>query len=103
MRDNIGSNITKYDMCAIACRAYLRAMTPMNIIARFKNTGIYPPSKESVLLEKLFASEIFRKEEPLIKVQAIKGGKEVVDMFYQLKCRSLQKRNANRRLSAIVF
>ena len=85
MRDNIGSNITKYDMCAMACRAYLRAMTPMNIIARFKNTGIYPPSKESVPLEKLFASEIFRKEEPLRKVQAIKGGKDVVDMFLSTK------------------
>ena len=96
MRDNIGRNITKYnDMCAIACRAYLRTMTPMNIMAGFKKTGIYPLSKESVPPEKLFPCENFREEEPLKKVQAIKGGKEAVDKFYQLKCRSLQKRNAH--------
>ena len=85
MRDNIGRNITKYDMCAITCRAYLRAMTPMNIIAGFKKTGIYPLSKESVPPEKLFPSEIFREEEPLKKVQAIKGGKEAVDKFLSTK------------------
>ena len=60
-------------------------MTHINIIVGFKKTGIYPPSKESVPLEKLFASDIFREEEPLKKVQAIKGGKEVVDMFLSTK------------------
>ena len=68
MRDNIGRTITKYDMCAIACRAYLRSMAPMNIIAGCRKTGINPLSKESVPPEKLFPSEIFREDEPLKKV-----------------------------------
>ena len=81
MRDNIGRNITKYDMCSIALRAYFRAMTSMNKMAGFKKTGIYPLSKESVPPGKLFPSEIFREDEPL-KVQAIKGGKEAVGKFF---------------------
>ena len=57
----------------------------MNIIAGFRNTGIYTLPKESVPLEKLFSSEIFRENEPQKKIQAIKGGKEAVDKFLSTK------------------
>ena len=67
MRDNIERTIKKYDMCAIACNAYLRAMSSVHIIAGFRKTGIHPLSKESVPPEKLFPSEIFREDEPLKK------------------------------------
>ena len=67
MRDNIGRTITKHDMCAIACNAYLRAMSSVHIITGFRKTDIYPLSKESVPPEKLFPSEIFREDEPLKK------------------------------------
>jgi hypothetical protein len=40
MQNYMGQSITRYDMTELACRAYLKAMTPANIQAAFKKTGI---------------------------------------------------------------
>jgi hypothetical protein len=88
MQKNIGQVITRYDMCQIACKAYLKAMTPINIQAGFRKTGIYPLSKDVVPMEKLFPAEGFREEEPVKKVKALRHGKEAVEDFLQKKTES---------------
>ena len=85
MKSDIGQTITRYEMCEMACKAYLKAMTPNNIISGFKKTGIYPCSKEDINKEKLFPSECFRDEEPLKKVQAIKSSQEAIMAYLQEK------------------
>ena len=42
MRKHIGSKITRYNICEIACRAYAKSNTPANITSAFRKTGIYP-------------------------------------------------------------
>ena len=52
MKSNIGQTITRYKVCEMACKAYLKAMTPENIISGFKKTQIYPCSTVAVKKEK---------------------------------------------------
>ena len=85
MRQNIGQTITRYDMCELACKAYLKALTPVNIQAGFRKTGIFPFSSAIVAREKLFPSESFREDRPVEKVKAMKQGKEAVETFLQMK------------------
>ena len=90
MRNHIGQSITKYDMCSMACKAYLKAFTPINIQSGFRKTGIYPFSKDVIDKEKLFPSECFREDQPLEKVKAIKTGKDAVEEFLKLKVERIQ-------------
>lgn len=85
MKANIGQNITRFDICKLACKAYLKTMTPTNIQAGFRKTGIYPLSPEAVAMEKLFPAEGFREENPVDKIKAIKSGKEAVEEFIRMK------------------
>ena len=85
MRQNIGQTITRYDMCELACKAYLKALTPVNIQAGFRKTGIFPFSSAIVAREKLFPSESFREDRPVEKVKAMKQGQEAVETFLQMK------------------
>ena len=62
----MGHTITKYEICTLACKAYLKAMTPLNAITQ----------------EKFFPSESFREKNPIGKVKAIKLGKKAVDDFF---------------------
>ena len=34
--------VTRYDVCKLACRAYTVALSPVNLQASFRKTGIYP-------------------------------------------------------------
>lgn len=56
MTENMGRSVTKYEMTEIACKAYLRAMSPSNIVAAFKKTGICTLDRDAVEREKLFPS-----------------------------------------------
>ena len=51
MKSNIGLTITRYEMCEIACKAFLKAMTPGNFISGFKKTGIYRCSNEAIKIK----------------------------------------------------
>lgn len=85
MRENMGRSITKYEMTEIACKAYLRAMNPANIVAAFKKTGIYPLDRNVIEQDKLFPSEAFVDSTPIKKVIAIKSGKDAVEKYLQMK------------------
>ncbi|XP_053374341.1 uncharacterized protein LOC128546943 [Mercenaria mercenaria] len=85
MHQHLGQTITKYEICSIACRAYLKAMTPLNIQAGFRKTGIYPLRKEVISPEKLIPCESFREDKPIEKVKAMKAGKDAVGEFLRIK------------------
>lgn len=85
MRNKIGQTVTRYQMCQLACTAYMKAMTPQNIVAGFRKTGIYPIAKDIVPKEKLFPSESFTDSTPVEKVTAIKAGKEALERYLLLK------------------
>ncbi|XP_041372513.1 uncharacterized protein LOC121385794 [Gigantopelta aegis] len=42
LREHATSGIDRYSLCEIACKAYCSALTPVNLQASFRKTGIYP-------------------------------------------------------------
>ena len=42
MKSNPGINITKYDICELTSKPYLKAFIPGNLISAFRSTRIYP-------------------------------------------------------------
>ena len=42
MRESSGQSITRYDVCALACKVYEQALSSSNLSSAFKKTGIYP-------------------------------------------------------------
>jgi hypothetical protein len=82
---HMGQNITKYNICALACRAYLKALTPANIQSGFRKTGIYPLKTDVIKAEQLLPCESFREKEPVKKVKMIKAGPEAVEKFLNEK------------------
>ena len=85
MRENIGQAVTKYDMVNLSCKAYLKAMTPINIMSAFKKSGIYPLDKHAVTPEKLYPTESYRDKNPLQKIQAMKRGKDAIEEYLSTK------------------
>ncbi|KAH3708958.1 hypothetical protein DPMN_068417 [Dreissena polymorpha] len=85
MKTNMGKIVTKYDIAAIACQAYLKAMSPWNIVSAFKKTGIYPLDKTAISQNQLYPCEAFRDETPLQKINALCSGKEAIDAYLQKK------------------
>lgn len=60
-----GQIITKYDIAALSGKAYLKSMTPTNIVSAFKKCGISPFDDSVVPVELLLPSKSFppkRKE-----------------------------------------
>lgn len=88
MQEHMGTVVTRYDMAEIACKAYLKAMSPANIVSSFKKTGIYPLNRQAIEVEKLYPCEAFRDETPIQKIVALKGGKEAVEEFFRVKFES---------------
>ncbi|XP_052227458.1 uncharacterized protein LOC127842149 [Dreissena polymorpha] len=48
MNAHMGQKITRFDMAKLACKAYLKAMTPLNIQSAFRKTGIHPLSSNAI-------------------------------------------------------
>jgi hypothetical protein len=55
--------ITRYEIAALSGKAYLKSMTPSNIIAAFKKCGIFAFDSSVVPEELLFPSRSFPKAE----------------------------------------
>jgi len=90
MRQNMGKTITRYQIASMACTAYLKAMSPWNIVSSFKKTGIFPLNKDTIAAEKMMPCEPFRNETPVEKVHAMRGGKEAVDAYFLKKMEEQQ-------------
>ncbi|XP_053394116.1 uncharacterized protein LOC123523838 [Mercenaria mercenaria] len=101
MKNNMGQVITKYQICELACRAYLKAMTPSNIQTAFRKTGIHPFCEKVISQDKLYPAEAFRDETPVKKVQAMKAGKEEVQKFLEWKAEKKEKKVVTDTTSSI--
>ena len=99
MQRNMGRTITKYEICTLACKAYLKAMTPLSIQNGFRKTGIFPLKADAITQEKFFPCESFREKNPIGKVKAIKQGKKALDDFLKDKYESVceNKENASEK------
>ena len=52
MRQNPGRQITRYDICALTCKAYMKGLNANNLISAFKKFGIFPLDKHVIDNEK---------------------------------------------------
>jgi len=48
MREHCGQSITRYNVCSLACSAYLKALSHGNLQASFRKTGIFPFNPSAV-------------------------------------------------------
>ncbi|KAH3812990.1 hypothetical protein DPMN_141435 [Dreissena polymorpha] len=86
----MGQQITRYELCALASKAYLKSMTPANIQSAFRKSGIFPYANDVVPKQKLFPCESFREKDPIGKVKALKGGEEAVKLFMEQHIKTSQ-------------
>ncbi|KAJ8028895.1 hypothetical protein HOLleu_28147 [Holothuria leucospilota] len=63
MRKNPGQVITRYEVCQLISKAYLKAFTPSNLIASFRKSGIFPYNKD-VIDEHHFLGDALRPKVP---------------------------------------
>ena len=61
MRLNPGHQITRYVVGELACKAYLKALSPDNIISAFRRTGIFPFKREKISDVKVLPATIYPK------------------------------------------
>ena len=85
MQRHMGQKVISYDMAKIASKAFLKAMTPLNIQSAFRKTGIFPRCREAIPKDKLLPRKSFREDKPLEKVKAMKAGRDAVEEFLRLK------------------
>lgn len=45
--------VTRYDVCSLACKAYLSALSPCNLSSSFQKSGIFPLQKGTDMVERL--------------------------------------------------
>ena len=81
MKSNIGQTITRYEMCEIARKAYLKAMTHNNIIFGLKK-GFIHAQMRLLAKKNFFPSRCFRDAESLKQLQAIKSRKEAITAYF---------------------
>ncbi|KAH3701669.1 hypothetical protein DPMN_076660 [Dreissena polymorpha] len=80
MKENIGKAVTRNDMARIACKAYLKAMSPWNIVS-----DVVPLNKQAIFDIQLMLCEAFRHETPVLKYRAIQSGNHAVDAYLERK------------------
>jgi hypothetical protein len=78
--------ITRYNVCSIASRAYLKALSPENIQSGFRRAGIYPLNADAVPKEYMKPAEIFvdHTECSQDSQKTIEGGVIVQDVSSEL-------------------
>ncbi|XP_038072690.1 tigger transposable element-derived protein 1-like [Patiria miniata] len=63
MRHHATSGIDKYSLCEIACKAYASALTPNNLQASFRKSGIYPVDRCAVNPSSFKPATVFTSSE----------------------------------------
>ena len=58
MRENPGRQVTKYDICSLACKAYSKGFSSTNLVSTFRKAGIVPLDRGVITAEKLAPSTI---------------------------------------------
>lgn len=62
LRATPSSRITRYNVCALACKAYMHALSVNNLRSSFQRTGIYPFDSEKISKEQLFPSQAYQSQ-----------------------------------------
>ena len=93
----MGEVVTRYNtrIFEIGCIAYLKATTPMNIQTDFRKTGIYQYLRQVVSADKLYPVDIFREDQPVIKLTAMKISNEEVEQFLTEKSEKQTRTSEN--------
>ncbi|KAH3751340.1 hypothetical protein DPMN_185893 [Dreissena polymorpha] len=91
MKEHMGTVISRYEVAAITSKAYLKAMSPWNVVSAFKKTGIHPLNKDAVAPERLLPCESFRDTTLVLKVKALQAGRDAVEEYLQKKLASKQQ------------
>ena len=63
MRSHIGQVITRNDVCGIASKAYIKSLSPTNLIVALNRTGIHPFNPEAIDETILSPSVILKEKE----------------------------------------
>ena len=85
MAENIGQIITSYDICQIACKAYLRAMSPANIQSSFLKTAIFRYNPSVISMQQPVPCQGFRVENPVQRVKLLKTGRVAAEAYILIK------------------
>lgn len=64
LRRNKGRTVTSYDIGQLACSAYQNSLTPKNVSAAFKATGIFPFNPDAIDKTKLAPSKVLKTTQP---------------------------------------
>ena len=60
IRENPSSKVTKYNVCSLACKAYIHALSPDNLKSSFRKAGIYPFYPSAVDSSQFAPSTVFQ-------------------------------------------
>ncbi|KAH3701316.1 hypothetical protein DPMN_076300 [Dreissena polymorpha] len=58
MKANPGKVVTKYEVAGMACSAYLKALSPWNIVSAFRKAGVVPTKQECGAFRKARAMRV---------------------------------------------
>ena len=61
IRETSGA-ITRYNVCELACKAYIRALSAENLQAAFRRTGIFSLNKDAIAKEYFISAQVFELE-----------------------------------------
>ncbi|XP_052071024.1 uncharacterized protein LOC127709474 [Mytilus californianus] len=65
MRQNCSQPITRYNICGLACKGYLHALSPSNLQSAFRKTGIYPYDPHMVDRSNFAPAQVFIQEDSI--------------------------------------
>ena len=61
--------VSRYDVCALACKAYSSVLNPVNLRAPFANSGIFPVKSASEIIETLQNQNVLRLSYTYLKMR----------------------------------
>ena len=94
MKANIMQTITKYKMCEVACKIYMKAVTSRNIISGLEKLE-FTHAQERLWTENNFSKLMFRDDEPLKKYKTSSQVKRQLQHVYRRRWRHNQCKYAN--------
>ena len=79
MRQNPGHIVNRYIVGELSSKAYLKALSPNNIVNGFRKTGIYPFCRTEIADAKVMPAVIYEEESPATEKTAEKPGEKFLE------------------------
>jgi hypothetical protein len=105
MRDNCGQSITRFNVCALGSKAYSQALSPNNLQASFRRTGIYPYDPNAIDSSVFKPSEALQQETSSLQSIIQPSETEVSQFFCNKEANIISKKQATKKrkyLSSVV-